>query len=148
MVDLEFFILRSNLLSWLLYIWEELEFMNFKEDLCANDKYSSMCEHKHLFCIRGQHYPLNHNQCLSRILTVSTIRFVPMMSFTFGLFTYVSDSGPHGPLVSSVQTILFGDRSFLESGIGFGAQKLTNTSSFCKIWPPMRWKANIKAVRK
>ena len=29
-----------------------------------------------------------------------TIRFVQMMSLTFGLFTQVSDSGSHGPLVS------------------------------------------------
>ena len=28
-----------------------------------------------------------------------TVRFIQMMSLTFGLFTQVSDSGPLGPLV-------------------------------------------------
>ena len=34
-----------------------------------------------------------------RVLQFQTVRFIQMMSLTFGLFTQVSGSGPLGPLV-------------------------------------------------
>ena len=42
-------------------------------------------------------------QCDSNFIGMfQTVRFIQMMSLTFGLFTQVSDSGPLGPLVSGV----------------------------------------------
>ena len=39
-------------------------------------------------------------QCDSNFIGMfQTVRFIQMMSLTFGLFTQVSDSGPLGPLV-------------------------------------------------
>ena len=41
-------------------------------------------------------------QCDSNFIGMfQTVRFIQMMSLTFGLFTQVSDSGPLGPLVGS-----------------------------------------------
>ena len=64
--------------------------MDFAEDFGAKDDT--------FFCIKCQDHPLTS---VSNILTVLTVRFVQMMSLTFGLFTQVSDSGPHGPLDSN-----------------------------------------------
>ena len=40
--------------------------MDFVEGFGAKvDKYSIICEHKNMFCIRGLDHPLIFNQCLS-----------------------------------------------------------------------------------
>ena len=53
-------------------------------------------------------------QCDSNFIGMfQTVRFIQMMSLTFGLFTQVSDSGPLGPLVydptGAILAILYGE---------------------------------------
>ena len=61
------------------FTWEE--FMELVEDLGAKvNKCSYINEYISFFCNVGQDH--------------SIIRFIQMMSFTFGLFTQVSDLGP------------------------------------------------------
>ena len=45
-----------------------------------------------------------------------TVKFIQMMSLTFGLFTQVSGSGPLGPLVFCLKFILKIQRSTLKTG--------------------------------
>ena len=49
-------------------------------------------------------------QCDSNFIGMfQTVRFIQMMSLTFGLFTQVSGSGPLGPLVGSTVRINYYD---------------------------------------
>ena len=50
------------------------------------------------FCNIGQDHSMTFNQCFI-VSQFQTINFIQMKSLTFILFTQVSDSGPHGPLV-------------------------------------------------
>ena len=62
--------------------------MELVEDLGAKvNKCSYINEYINFFCNVGQDHPL------------PIIRFIQMMSLTFGLFTQVSNSGPQVPLV-------------------------------------------------
>ena len=52
-------------------------------------------------------------QCDSNFIGMfQTVRFIQMMSLTFGLFTQVSDSGPLGPLVQCL-LVCFMFRNFV-----------------------------------
>ena len=70
------------------------------EDLGAKINHcNEINENTNFFCNIGQDHSMTFNQCLSIVQQFQTIRFIQMMSLTFGLFTQVSGSGPHGPLV-------------------------------------------------